>query len=121
MKIPELDSRTIFDSVLRHSRGYSMGSLWQSLNVDVTPLDVSFEACTELFFLFLREQMSVGAMRLASGGVFLGGTIDEQLTRLNNAWPSAASGSEDEMYFWFLAEAPAGVVWIGSDGTETWT
>lgn len=120
MKFPELDSRTIFDSVLRHSRGYSMGSLWQSLNVDVSTLDVSFEARTELFFVFLHEQMSEGAMRLALDGVFLGGSIDEQLAQLKEAWPSADSGSEDEMYFWFLAEAPAGVVWIDPDGTETW-
>lgn len=121
MTIHGLDTRAIFDSVVGHSRGYSMGSLWQSLNVDVSTLDVSFEVCTELFILFLREQMSAGAMRLALNGAFLTGSIDEQLALLQRVWPSADSGGEDEMYFWFLADAPAGVVWIDPDGVETWT
>ncbi|WP_164979838.1 DUF596 domain-containing protein [Pseudomonas aeruginosa] len=55
-------------------------------------------------------------------GLFLVGTIQDQLNVLKDAWPEY-SGEDDLDGFglWFVTEAPAGVVWIDSDGKEFWT
>ncbi|WP_308415887.1 MULTISPECIES: DUF596 domain-containing protein [Pectobacterium] len=33
----------------------------------------------------------------------------------------AEEGTKDEFGLWFLAKAPAGVVWITPEGQEIWT
>lgn len=116
-----MNDRDVFDSVLKHSIGYSMGSLWQSLTVELQDDSLPFEKRTDIFIRFLRELMQSGRIRLAIDGIYLGGSVDDQLGVLRKAWPSPSVDEEEEMYLWFLAEAPAGVVWIADDGTEIWT
>lgn len=115
-----MSERSVFDAVLRDSAGYSMGNLWQALTVELSGEDLGFEDRADIFIRFLRELMQSGRLKLATNGIFLNGTVDEQLEVLRDAWPSSSVEDEDEMDFWFLAEAPAGVVWIAEDGTETW-
>nr|WP_230474243.1 DUF596 domain-containing protein [Dickeya zeae] len=51
--------------------------------------------------------------------------MEEQLGMLQTAWPQYPSDDEDDDLddygMWFLVKAPAGVVWLTSDGRELWT
>ncbi|MFV0889404.1 DUF596 domain-containing protein [Metapseudomonas otitidis] len=41
---------------------------------------------------------------------------------LREAWPDTPGEDDlDGFGIWFLTDAPAGVVWIGQDGSEFWT
>lgn len=116
-----MNTKAIFDSVLKHSHGYSMGALWQSLTVELSGGGVSFGEQTEIFFSFLKMLLDRGEIRFALDGSYLDGTVDEQLGVLRHAWPTGGDELESEMDFWFLADAPAGIVWITPDGQEIWT
>ncbi|WP_411861012.1 DUF596 domain-containing protein [Pseudomonas sp. PDM13] len=65
--------------------------------------------------------MLEGDIKLACDGVFLVGPISDQLNVLRAAWPLEPSEDDlDGFGLWFLSEAPAGLVWIDSDGREFW-
>lgn len=110
-----------FDSVLRHSRGYSMGSLWQSLGVELSGAEKTYQEQTEIFFLFLGSLLRQGEIRLALDGDYIEGDVDDQLQVLRRAWPNSKDELEADMCLWFLVNAPAGIVWITRDGQEIWT
>lgn len=111
----------IFNSVLTRSRGYSMGSLWQSLDVELTGSGRSFKEQTGLFFSLLSSLLRKGEIRLALDGQYIEGELEEQLQGLRLVWPISKHELDEDMGLWFLVSAPAGIVWIASDGPETWT
>lgn len=116
MKIDE-----VFNSVLSHSRGYSMGSLWQSLDVELSNAGKTYQEQTDFFLLLLGSLLSQGEIRLALDGAYIEGDIDQQLQVLRRAWPDSKDELEADMGLWFLVGAPAGIVWIAQDGQEFWS
>jgi hypothetical protein len=110
-----------FRSVLKYSGGFSMGSLWQSLDVELSGSGKTFQEQIELFLMLLGSLMHEGEIRFASGGKYLGGSAEEQLQTLRQSLPGTKAELEADMGLWFLVSAPAGIVWITSDGQEIWT
>nr|WP_255523039.1 DUF596 domain-containing protein [Xenorhabdus sp. PB62.4] len=81
---------------------------------------LSFEERQGYFFEFLERLLKDGKIKLAKHGVFLEGTIDEQLARLRAAFPE----TEEELYngLWFVfEECPGGIVWVSDNGELYWT
>ena len=78
-----------------------------------------------MFFTLLTALLNAGKIKLAASGVMLTGSVEQQITLLRQAWPPYPSVDEydelDDVGMWFLAKAPAGVVWLTPDGTEIWT
>ncbi|WP_217510175.1 DUF596 domain-containing protein [Pseudomonas corrugata] len=108
--------------VLGDSFGLSMGSIWQHLTVELSKLAVGDEERVTVFLEALRRLMLGGHLKLASGGRFLSGDAEEQIDALRRAWPICPEEDDlDGFGFWFLTTAPAGVVWLTSDGQEIWT
>ncbi|WP_434701884.1 DUF596 domain-containing protein [Pseudomonas sp. D1-36] len=108
--------------VLSSSFGLSMGSIWQHLGVELSKLAMSNEERAEVFLEVLRRLMLDGNLKLASNGKCLSGDVNEQIDVLKHAWPICPEEDDlDGFGFWFLTGAPAGVVWLTSDGQEIWT
>lgn len=111
----------VFNSVLSHSWGYSMGAVWQSLTVELAGAEVGFDRQSEIFFSLMKNLMIRGEIRFALDGKYLEGSTDDQLDLLRRAWPSSREQLESELGLWFLVESPAGIVWITPDGQEVWS
>ncbi|MDL9998626.1 DUF596 domain-containing protein [Variovorax sp. J22P240] len=76
-----------------------------------------------LFFL-AENLMHKGILRLANNENFLSGSIDDQLNMFRAAWPKEYDEKTEEKdidNLWWYLFAPAGAVWIYSDGSEVWT
>lgn len=115
----------IYQAVIASARGLSLGALWQHLEVECRTILDNSALRKELFFGLLQQLLNAGQARLARDGVFLPGTLEEQLQQLAEAWPQPDSADElddlDETGLWFLVKAPAGLVWTMPDGQEVWT
>jgi hypothetical protein len=110
-------------AVLRSAFGLSMGAIWQHMTIELIGSSVDYAERVEVFFSIMECLMREGHIRLGCNGSFLVGDIQEQLKILRNARPKEPI-EEDELDgfgLWFLTKAPAGVVWIDSDGKEYWT
>ncbi|MFC3393737.1 DUF596 domain-containing protein [Brenneria rubrifaciens] len=67
--------------------------------------------------------MDRGWLKLANHGVFLEGTIKEQIARFKDAFPKTEEewkAKHKEVWF-FLDECPGGAVWVLDDGYLDWT
>lgn len=112
----------LYNSVLRSAFGLSMGVIWQHMAVELLGSSVDYARRVNLFFSLMERLMLEGDVRLAHDGLFLVGTIQDQLNVLKEAWPKEPGEDDlDGFGLWFITEAPAGVVWIDSDGKEFWT
>lgn len=115
----------IYQAVSASARGLSLGALWQHLEVECRTIPDNSTLRKELFFGLLQQLLNAGQARLARDGVFLPGTVEEQLQQLESTWPQPDSDDElddlDETGLWFLVKAPAGLVWTMPDGQEVWT
>jgi len=115
----------IYQAVIASARGLSLGALWQHLEVECRNIPENRALRKVLLFGLLQQLLNAGQVRLASDGVFLTGTVEEQLQQLAEAWPQPDSDDElddlDETGFWFQVKAPAGLVWITPEGQEVWT
>jgi len=98
-----------------------MGSLWQSLDVELSGAGMAYQDQTDIFLLLLKSLLHRGVIRLALEGEYIEGDADHQIQILKRAWPNTASDLEAEMGLWFLVNAPAGIVWITPEGDEIWT
>jgi len=120
-----VNRESIYQAVIASARGLSLGAVWQHLEVECRGIADNSALRKALFFELLQQLMTAGQVRLACNGVYLTGTVEEQLQCLKDAWPQADSDDElddlDETGFWFLAKAPAGLVWITPEGQEVWT
>lgn len=115
-----IDENTYVD-IVTSSQGHYLDWVWTGVQSWFP--DLAFERRAATFFYILDRLMREGRLRLAKHGKFLEGSIDEQIRRFRDAFPS--SDEEVDMGgagVWFFTEAcPGGAVWIFEDGTEVWT
>ena len=112
----------LYESVLQSAFGLSMGAIWQHMTVELSGSPVDYSRRIELFYTLMNRLMTEGNVRLAKDGLFLVGTIQDQLDVLKKAWPDKPDEDDlDGFGLWFITEAPAGIVWIDVDGKEFWT
>ncbi|MBC8952386.1 DUF596 domain-containing protein [Xenorhabdus sp. PB62.4] len=90
--------------------GSSPSTIWGTITAEnFEKAYLSFGERQDYFFEFLEWLLKDGKIKLAKHGVFLEGTIDEQLARLRAAFPK----TEEELYngLWFVfEECPGGIV-----------
>ena len=112
-------------SVSDSSYGLSMGSVWQHISVECADVPENYYLRKQIFFTLLKKLLNEGEIKLAKDSVFLAGNTDQQLKELESFWPLYPSEDEDddldEFGMWFLVKAPAGIVWITSEGKSIWT
>jgi hypothetical protein len=115
----------IHSSVVNSSYGLSMGAIWQHICIACSEFSDDYLFKKNVFFDVLARLLNENKIKLAANGTFWSGTIEEQLEILQTAWPQYPSDDEDDDLddygMWFLVKAPAGVVWLTSDGRELWT
>lgn len=120
-----MNQDAICRQVIHSAFGLSLGAIWQHLDIECRTIPDNGELRKALFFVVLQQLFNTGQIRLACNGAFLAGTLEEQLQHLNDVWPQPGSDDElddlDETGLWFLAKAPAGLVWITPEGQEVWT
>ena len=91
---------------------YYVGSIYENPNVK------------EMFLGFMLELIRKGELKLARSDHFLKGTPEEQINLFRQVWPNEYDENipeKDINYFWWSDIAPAGAVWLFSDGLEIWT
>ncbi|QQB36366.1 DUF596 domain-containing protein [Achromobacter deleyi] len=92
------------------------------MTVELRDSSVNYACRVKRFFALMERLMMEGNLRLAHDGNFLVGSVEDQLNVLREAWPKELAEDDlDGFGLWFITEAPAGVVWIGSDGEAFWT
>lgn len=115
----------IYNQILEYSYGYSMGNIWRSIAVSMKDMNEPYEIRKDVFFKLLEKLIKDGHIRLASHGVFLSGTIEEQIQSIKDIWPPYPSDDEDDdlddIGMWFYVKLNCGIVWITPDGQEIWT
>lgn len=112
----------LYRNILQSAFGFSLGAVWQHMTVELMEMSCDNPDRVSIFFSLLERFMLEGDIKLAYNGVFLSGSVSDQLNALKAAWPEEPGEDDlDGFGFWFLAEAPAGIVWIDSDGKEFWT
>jgi hypothetical protein len=117
-----MNRELILEGVKRTARGLTMRSVWQHLGVEMSEAQIKEESQYDLFFYIMQRLLEDGDIKLAHGGAYLEGSLASQLESLKEAWPADPGEDDiDGIGLWFLAYAPAGIVWQNQDGTETWT
>ncbi len=117
-----MNQQSTFEGVKRTAWGLTMRSVWQHLGVEMSEVPNEGASQYDLFFSVMERLLEEGSIKLAHDGKYLGGTIADQLKVLKDAWPAEPGEDDiDGIGLWFLAYAPAGIVWQNPDGTETWT
>lgn len=115
----------IYSSVSESAYGLSIGAVWQHMSIACADFSGNHLFRKQIFFDLLTYLLTQKKIKLATNGEFLSGTISEQLKILQTSWPPYPSDDEDddldEYGMWFLVKAPAGLVWLTSDGREVWT
>jgi hypothetical protein len=107
--------------LLESSFGLSMAALWQHMRVQLSSSGYGFYEQSDMFFRLLAWLIEQGKIKLACDGEFLSGAKGDQVDLLKDAWPNNPGEDDLDGYgYWFLIEAPAGVVWIAEDGREIW-
>ncbi|MBC3215160.1 DUF596 domain-containing protein [Serratia fonticola] len=106
--------------------GLSIGNLWKNIHPEGVSgeITLNFDEEKTIFLWFLRRLMEDGKIRLASRGVFLPGTIEEQMNHFEKTFPKNQEQMDDGAFdgFWFLTEkCPGGIVWIHENGYLDWT
>jgi hypothetical protein len=110
------------DDLLLHNKGSSLVTLWL-WSKNYPPFNGNLAAAKNGFFYLAERFMREGILKLGHGGIFLPGTIEDQLRRFQDAWPEEYDENVEEKdidNLWWLVYAPAGAVWIYPDGYEEW-
>ncbi|OCG57343.1 hypothetical protein A9G42_07360 [Gilliamella sp. Nev6-6] len=120
-----MNFKKIYNSILESAFGYSMGTMWQHLDNYTKDIKIPYEIRKDLFFRILEKLIKDGHIRLARNGIFLSGTIEEQINSIKNIWPPYPPDNEDDdlddVGMWFYVKLNCGIVWITSNGQEVWT
>lgn len=109
--------------LLLHNKGTSLVSLWLWAKGHLK-FKGDLELAKQGFFYLAAKFMDEGILKLARDGKFLSGTTEEQLDQFREAWPKDCDENVEEKdidNLWWLLFAPAGAVWIYSDGFQAWT
>ncbi|WP_145594086.1 DUF596 domain-containing protein [Yersinia aleksiciae] len=104
--------------------GGSIGTLWSAMRADnFGKDDLSFNDKKAYFFELLQRLMQDGKIKLAKHGVFLGGTIEEQIARYKAAFPKTEQEwkARAEDVWFFDEDCPGGIVWVHDNGDLDWT
>ena len=99
--------------------GLHLGSIWCALDADnLDKQDITFAERKECFFDYILRLFIDGKAKFGAHGEFLSGTIEEQLSMLNDIFPRDQEEMEDGSIdgLWFLSCCPFGIVWINDDG-----
>lgn len=119
------DINNIYTSIIKSCYGLSLGTLWQHISIECADMPNNYLFRKEAFFALLSRLLNEKKIKLAANGIFFSGTVEQQIQILQAAWPLYPTENEDddldEYGMWFLVKAPAGVVWLTSDGRELWT
>lgn len=119
------DINEIYSLIIKNSYGLSMGTIWQHVSVECNEFSDNYFFRKEVFFSILIRLLNDKKIKLAKDGIFLSGTIEQQIQVIQAAWPPYPCKDEnddlDEFGMWFLVKAPAGIVWLSPDGKELWT
>jgi hypothetical protein len=106
--------------------GASMVTIWENIHPNSISgeITLSFNEEKELFLWFIERLMHDGKVKLGSDGLFLTGSIKEQIDRFRVNFPNTPEDMEHGAFngYWFLSDAcPAGIVWIHENGYQDWT
>lgn len=116
-----------FEEIVGNAETQSLNGIWSQLSYDTD----DFQRRTELFLWILEGLMSNGRIKLHRKGVFLSGSVEEQLQKIRKAFP-LSEGDADRIctnpshevpyknfgmnVWWFLDACPASVAWRRADG-----
>ena len=104
--------------------GLHLGNVWIAIDAENLGMSkISYKDRKGYFFDYLHRLLSDGKAKFGAHGEFLSGSIEEQLSMLDNIFPKDQEQMEDGSYdgLWFLSCCPFGIVWINDDGYEDWT
>ncbi|MFC3393738.1 DUF596 domain-containing protein [Brenneria rubrifaciens] len=114
----------IYQEMKVELEGLSFSGIWWSCVPEIRPQDnYPFQKRKIFFFELIQRLMEDGKIRLANHGIFLEGTIEEQIARFKDAFPKTEEEwkARDEE-IWFLDDdCPGGAVWVLDDGYLDWT
>lgn len=117
----------LYAVIVRNISGQALNGLWSIL--DSLGLDLPYPVLVEsnfvlkrsLFFWVLKRLMLAEKLRFAKSGIFLLGTVDDQINILSDAFPESEGAVDGGIICWFFDdECPAGAVWVYKleDGSE---
>ena len=112
----------LYSDVIESCFGFSIDGIWEDLLYNHTYL--MYKDRIEKFIFIIEKAMENGILKLAKDGVFLKGSIKDQVELFKKSFPKEESKISDIMFcldsdnnFW----TPGGGVWIRKDGTEILT
>lgn len=122
--------------LLRRSEGSSLVDLWLATHYDADEIDIEphigFHELRDAFLWALEAFLKEGRIRLHKNGVFLEGSVEEQVQKFRDAWPLSEHDADrictkpgyEAPYrhfgmnvWWFMDVCPAGVAWRKADGS----
>ena len=121
-----------YSVITQNSSGQALSGVWAFFEVggclletEEIPLEVwGFEKCRHAFLEVLFQLLLDGRIRLAKSGVFLRGSIEEQISIFEKQFPRTLDevSNAGGLSSWFFSEeCPAGAVWIlKSESGEEW-
>lgn len=130
MKYPEYIKLYREHADYAHQEMMALNASWSGLDLlgTQTPfpelLSQNFLLKKEIFFFIVQTLLHDGRLRLAKNGIFLTGSIEEQLALFEKNFPTSEEAIDSGIWF-FDDECPAGAVWVYQlkDGSEylEWT
>jgi hypothetical protein len=117
-----------FLEVCCNAETQSLDGIWSQLQYDMP----SFTGQRDLFFQVLERLLQEQRIKLHRRGVFLQGSIEEQVEVFRMAFPCSEADADRQCtkpgrapayegfgmnVWWFLDLCPAGVAWRAPDGT----
>lgn len=115
--------RNYIEDFLFWDKGSSLFALWIASR-DYPIFEGNLDLAKNGFFFLLERFMRDGMLKLARDSVFWEGSIEDQLKRFEEAWPEEYDDTVEEKDInglWWYVFAPAGAVWVYSDGKLVWT
>ncbi|MGB4774158.1 MAG: DUF596 domain-containing protein [Daejeonella sp.] len=109
-------NKEYLNEVYDNSLGHSLVSLWYIFKNE-TNFQLSKDNFLECLYVFIFENK----LRLAKNGVFLKGSIQEQVKMFGNALPDEERMKEEESYWWYLDDCPGDAVWIVNEPIDGFT
>ncbi|AWH87075.1 DUF596 domain-containing protein [Limnobaculum parvum] len=112
--------------LIEYAETQALNGLWAYIAPIILPSihadsdEYPFLERKEIFFWFLEKLLQEGRVKLAKKGVFLKGTVAEQIERFRQAFPKTEAEMDDGLWF-FDETCPGGAVWVLEDGSLEWT
>ena len=121
-----------YETILDGASAQALGGVWAFFEVsgclfetDDVLLEIwGFEKCRDAFLEVLGRLLTEGRIKLAKSGVFLSGSLEEQMALFKERFPKSLeeTSSIGGVGTWFFTDAcPAGAVWIlKTEDDEEW-